>query len=95
MLEDENSGGASRINPTETLKGEILAQLTHWRNKHDVEGMDLGLIVISALMANIQTHDGLEVRTQLSQHLAKNANDTLDQVVEILRQDAKANNRLH
>ena len=95
MLEEENPVGASQRNPAEILKGEILATLSDWRRTHDVEGMELGEIVISALMGHIQTHDGIEVRTQLTQHLAKNANETLDKVMEILRQDAKKNKRLH
>lgn len=95
MLEEENPVGASQRNPTEILKGEILATLGDWRRTHDVEGMELGEIVISALMGHIQTHDGIEVRTQLTQHLAKNANETLDKVMEILRQDEKKYKRLH
>ena len=95
MLEEENSVGASHENPTEIVKGEILATLSQLRVRHDIEGMELGQIIISALMGHVQTHDGIEVRTQLTQHLAKNANETLDRVVEILRKDEQANNRLN
>jgi len=95
MLDEENSGGALPQSPTESLKGEILGTLSDLRERYDVQGMEMGLIVISALMGHVQNHDGIEVRTQLTQHLAKNANETLDQVLEVLRQDATANNKLH
>lgn len=95
MPEEENLVGTSERDSTKILKGEILATLGDWRRTHDVEGMELGEIVISALMGHIQTHDGIEVRTQLTQHLAKNANETLDKVMEVLRQDAQKNKRLH
>lgn len=95
MLEEENPEGASQRNPTEILKGEILVTLGDWRRTHSVEGIELSEIVISALMGHIQTHDGIEVRTQLTQLLAKNANETLDKVTEVLRKDAQKNKRLH
>lgn len=95
MLEEENTAGASQRSQAEIVKGEILATLSDLRKNHDVEGMDLGTVVISALMGHIQSHDGIEVRTQLTQHLAKNANETLDKVIETLRQDAQKNNHLH
>lgn len=95
MLDEENSGGALPRNPTESLKGEMLATLSELRERYDIEGMELGQIAVAAVMAHIQTHDGIEVRTQLTQHLAKNANETLDQVLEILQQDARENNRMH
>ena len=94
MHDLEQTAGASR-NPAETVKGEVMATLSDLRRSHDIGGMELGGLVIAALMNHIETHDGLEVRTQLSSMLARNSAQTLDEIEAILAADKKQQNQLH
>lgn len=95
MLDEKNQTGASRQNPNDQLKEEILDHLANWRQNNDLEGQDFGGVVLSAVLSHIHQTDGVECRIQFSQYLAGNAHDTLLDIVDVLRRDAKTNKRLH
>ena len=95
MLDEDNQTGASRQNPSDDLKEEILIRLEEWRDRYGLDGMELGGAVMSAVAQHIHRTDGVERRIQFSQFLAVNANQTLTHIVETLRRDAKANKKLH
>lgn len=99
MQNYEEPPGASYENPDDQLKkklkGEILASLADWRKSYDLEGPELGWIIMNALLNHIHRYEGLEVRAEFTQRLAKMSGETIDEIMEVLRLDAAANNKLH
>lgn len=99
MQNYEEPPGASHENPDDQLKkklkGEILASLADWRQSYDLEGPELGWIIMNALLNHIHRYEGLEVRADFTQRIAKMSGETISEIEKILHEDAKIHKRFH
>lgn len=95
MIEEQDQTGTSRENQNDRIRGEILASLADWKQSNALEGQELAWHVMIALKNHIARHEGIEVWAEFTQRLAKMSEELVEEINEILHEDAKTHKRFH
>ena len=93
MHKNKNQTGTS--NPHDQIKGELLATFSVLKSTYELEGLELALLVHSALESHVMRHEGLEQWANFIARLADMSAETISEIDEILHEDRKEHGRFH